>query len=61
MNSTKRHPRTLNEAFPKTVEYGAAIEIPTKINRLVNRIADWALAVALGLIFAGLLMAWGMQ
>jgi hypothetical protein len=23
----KRHPRTLKEAFPKTVEYGASIEI----------------------------------
>jgi len=22
-----KHPRTMNEAFPKTVEYGAAIEI----------------------------------
>jgi hypothetical protein len=22
-----KHPRTLNEAFPKTIEYGCAIEI----------------------------------
>ena len=25
-----KHPRTLNEAFPSTLEYGAAIEIPYK-------------------------------
>lgn len=27
INHTGKYPRTLNEAFPKTMEYGASIEI----------------------------------
>lgn len=27
-NSIKRYPRSAIEAFPKTLEYGAAIEVP---------------------------------
>lgn len=26
-NNTRKYPRTINEAFPKTVEYGSTIEI----------------------------------
>jgi len=26
-NNTRKYPRTINDAFPKTMEYGASIEI----------------------------------
>ena len=43
-----KHPRTMNEAFPKTVEYGAAIEIHVAQTSLGER---WIRAIALlGLI-----------
>ena len=27
MDTTRRHPRTMNEAFPRTCEYASAIEV----------------------------------
>ena len=33
-NSIKRYPRSVIEAFPKTLEYGAAIEIPYRGSKL---------------------------
>jgi len=54
--SPKRHPRTLNEAFPKTAEYGCAIEKPARwhldpADRLVVRTAI-ACLLALAAILA---------
>jgi hypothetical protein len=47
MNKMK-HPRTINEAFPKTMEYGAAIEIHVAQTSIGER---WIRAIALlGLI-----------
>lgn len=43
MNSRK-YPRTLNEAFTRTAEYGAAIERPAPRN---HRISLWVIAAAL--------------
>ena len=43
-----KHPRTMNEAFPHTVEYGAAIEIHVAQTSIGER---WIRAIALlGLI-----------
>lgn len=36
--SERKHPRTLNEAFPNTMEYGAAIEKPYKGLPLVDKV-----------------------
>ena len=39
LNDTDRKfPRTMNEAFQNTVEYGAAIEIPVKQFNLVDKV-----------------------
>lgn len=37
-----RHPRTLQEAFPHTPEYGAAISVPYKTPRS-TRLVNWIL------------------
>ncbi len=34
--NTRRYPRTLNEAFPRTAEYGCAIERTTRFNYGLN-------------------------
>lgn len=49
---TRKHPRTLNEAFPRTAEYGCAIERPSKR----ERIAEYLGAICVGLMFASLLV-----
>ena len=51
--NTRKHPRTLNEAFPRTAEYGAAIERPIPLR---DRVGGVALAVAIGLALAVLLV-----
>jgi hypothetical protein len=53
-DTTRRYPRTLNEAFTKTAEYGSSIERHTPISTL----ADYALAVAIGLIGAVFFFYW---
>lgn len=45
-NSTRRHPRTLNEAFPDTLRYGASIEKPYKHGH------DYVLAMVIGAVLA---------
>ncbi len=34
----RKYPRTINEAFPNTMEYGAAIEKPYKGMKLVDKV-----------------------
>lgn len=34
----RKYPRTINEAFPNTMEYGAAIEKPYKGLKLVDKV-----------------------
>ena len=34
----RKYPRTINEAFPNTMEYGAAIEKPYRGLRLVDKV-----------------------
>jgi hypothetical protein len=53
--NTRKHPRTLNEAFPRSASYGAAIERPAKVP-LLDKIGGVALAVAIGLTLAVLLV-----
>ena len=47
--NTRTYPRTLNEAFPNTAEYGAAIERPAP---MFARSPLASAAVAIVLIFA---------
>lgn len=47
--NTRTYPRTLNEAFPKTAEYGAAIERPAP---MFARSSSASAAIAIVLIFA---------
>lgn len=42
-----KHPRTMNEAFPKTVEYGAAIEIHVAQHSTGDRVIRVLALVAL--------------
>ena len=54
-NTTRKHPRTLAEAFPHTVEYGCAIEHHRSPGSVV---ADCLVAVVLGLLGAVWLFFW---
>ena len=36
--TTRKYPRTINEAFPNTMEYGAAIEKPYYGLKLVDKV-----------------------
>lgn len=47
--NTRTYPRTLNQAFPRTAEYGAAIERPTP---MFARDKSASAAIAVVLIFA---------
>lgn len=42
--NTRKYPRTMNEAFTKTAEYGAAIERPARTN---YRYSLWVIAAVL--------------
>lgn len=47
--NTRTYPRTLNQAFPRTAEYGAAIERPAP---MFARSSSASAAIAIVLIFA---------
>ena len=53
--TTRKHPRTINEAFPHTVEYGCSIEHHTPAS---STVADCIVAVCLGLLGACWLFFW---
>ena len=36
--TTRKYPRTMNEAFQNTMEYGAAIEIPVKTWNFADKV-----------------------
>jgi len=52
-----KHPRTMNEAFPHTVEYGAAIEIHVAHISITDKII-MALAVCALVVLALDLFVW---
>ena len=54
MNTTRRYPRTTQEAFHHTAEYGCAIERPLP---LFARTPVASAAIAIVLIFALLILA----
>jgi len=54
-NSIKRYPRSVIEAFPKTLEYGAAIEIPYREGK--TRRYFYALLLALYAMIAVYVLA----
>lgn len=47
----RKFPRTINEAFPNTMEYGAAIEKPYNGIRLVDKIIMAVSIAALVIVF----------
>ena len=51
-HTTARHPRSRMEAFRNTVEYGAAIEVPTPQSRLIEKLKSYALAIGIGIVLA---------
>jgi hypothetical protein len=52
--TTRRHPRTLAEAFPRTTAYACAVTVH-RVSR-IERLAGYALAVGIGVGFA--LVVW---
>ena len=53
-DTPRKHPRTLDEAYPFGAEYGCAVER----YRPVNRWYDYTLAVVIGLVLAALMFFW---
>lgn len=53
-DTTRRHPRTLDEAYPFGARYGCAVER----YRRRESLADWLLAIMIGLVLAALLFFW---
>jgi hypothetical protein len=37
-DTTRIYPRTMQQAYPNTVEYGAAIEVPNKSTTLADKV-----------------------
>lgn len=59
LNDTDRKfPRTMNEAFQNTVEYGAAIEVPVKQLNLVDKVMIAVSIVAFAVVILDLFV-WG--
>jgi len=55
MNDTpRRHPRTLDEAYPFGPRYGCSVER----YRRRESLADWLLAIFIGVALAALLFFW---
>jgi hypothetical protein len=54
---TYRSPRSLNDAFPHSAEYGAAIERPCETFQQQERVVVWACAAAV--VALVLMAAWG--
>ena len=53
-NTSRKHPRTLDEAYPYGARYGCSVER----FRPVNRWYDYVLAIMIGLVLAALLFFW---
>ena len=53
-NTTRKHPRTLGEAYPFGAKYGCSVE---RFKRRES-LADWLLAIMIGLALAALLFFW---
>ena len=48
--NTRRHPRTMNEAFTRTVDYAASLERPARLSvRRLARLAPIVLLIVVGL------------
>jgi hypothetical protein len=55
MNDTSRkHPRTLDEAYPFGARYSCSVER----YRRRESLADWLLAIMIGVVLAALLFFW---
>lgn len=58
MNTTRKFPRTLDEAFPYTAEYGCSLTVYRRSDILgsVVKVGAWLLVLVM---FYGLLSGWG--
>jgi hypothetical protein len=57
-DTTRTFPRTLNEAFPSTLENGAAIEIPSDTMPLVDKVMIAVSLVAFAVVILDIFV-WG--
>ena len=53
--NTRRYPRTMDEAFPRGMAYGCALERPDTAG---ERMAGVVLAVVIGIGLAAMLVHW---
>lgn len=53
--NTRRYPRTLDEAFPRGMTYGCAIERPETSG---EKLAGIVLAIVIGICLSGVLVQW---
>ena len=53
--NTRKYPRTMNEAFPRTVEYACAIDRPTRY-----RLNTWPRVLVAIVVCVGITMLVGM-
>lgn len=58
MNTTRKYPRTLNEAFPHTAEYGCPLTVYRRSDILGSVVKGGAWLLVL-VMFYGLLSGWG--
>jgi hypothetical protein len=58
MMNSRKFPRTLDEAFPKTAEYGCAIERPHRYFEQQDRIVMWACVVGAAAVVLFSLVGW---
>jgi hypothetical protein len=49
--TTRKYPRTMQEAYPNTVEYGASIECQSNTTSLADKVMYALTAVSIILIF----------
>lgn len=57
-DTTRTFPRTLNEAFPATLENGAAIEVPSNTIPLVDKVMIAVSLVAFAVVILDIFV-WG--
>ncbi len=53
--TTRKHPRTLDEAFPFGADYACAVTRPGNRHEYL---ADWALAIIIAFCLAAAMVSW---
>lgn len=57
METTRKYPRTMNEAFPRTVEYANAVERHTPYG-WDDKLVIWAGVIGFGLVGLMAMVGW---